>query len=268
MGKFGMNLVRVAVILLAGILLLIMICADYRYPGPQEEHLEKLTFQGTMQADGGEPVECSREALQKAGAMQELVLRGHFTQQIPQQEQVFVYLRRICVEIFQNGQKIYAYGDNTTHAAGMRSGGNVWGSFYSTGILPGDEIEIRLYNPYRGNSSRVFELFFDRMYAGDGMQLFIHMAKKKLPVILGSLSILLLGVELLFSSVTLRMIHTKGLECVRHCGALFITGSLWLLIDYAFISLMIPFPMTIDMINTLAFIGIPLLSIRYGREFM
>lgn len=268
MGKFGINLVRMAVIFLAGTLLVLMIRADYRYAGPQEEHLEKLIFQGTVQADGGEPVECDREALQKAGAAQDLVLRGHFIQQIPGQEQIFVYLRRICVEIRQNGQKIYAYGDDTTHAARMRSGGNVWGSFYSAGIRPEDEIEIRLHNPYRGNSSRVYELFFDRMYAGDGMQLFIHMAEKKLPVILGSLFILLLGVELLFSSATLRMIHTKGLECVRHCGALFITGSLWLLIDYAFISLMIPFPMTIDVIDTLAFIGIPLLAIRYGRDFM
>lgn len=242
---------------------------DIRYNDLDKSQLRHVKISGTFHVgrDGEEQVLLA-EALEQVKAAEDLTITGHFSENIEENEQIFIYLRRISIEVYKNGVLLYSYGEEKNHLPMVRSAGNVWCSFLSDGIRTEDELTIKFHNPYPRNSSKVYQLCMQRIYVGDKMQLFLHMAGKKLHTIIVCLLIFLFGIELLIISVTLRGMRIQGDEAIFHCGMLFLVSSIWLLIDYSYISLLFPYGMTIDVLDTLVFISIPVLALRYGQSYL
>lgn len=267
--KYFVGIINAVILILALLLFITLFCEGEGYPQLNQSQLRRVGFQGTCRVkDGEKERDLSAETLEEIGAAETLILTGHFDENIEVNEQIFIYLRRISVDIYQNGEKIYSYGGEGTHLPILRAAGNVWGNFYSQGITTEDEIRMVFHNPYPGNSSKIYELSLQRFYVGDKMQLFLHMAGKNIYMILICGMIFLIGVELLFIVLTLRFMHVRGMNGVVHCGMLFLVSSMWLLIDYSYISLIFPYGMIWDVVDTLVFISIPALALHYGRNFM
>lgn len=102
------------------------------------------------------------------------------------------------------------------------------------------------------------------------IQLFttFRLAAKNVLSLVAAAIILLMGVEMLCISVSLRLVQVRGMIQIFYCGLLFLVSSIWLMIDYTYISLIMPYGIGWEILDTFVFIGIPLLAIRYARSFM
>lgn len=263
---------KVAYLLLACMafgLLSMLVQADTNMAELNQSQLRRVEICGSFYTgEDAAPRELTIEALEKIGAVEDLTVTGHFSDDIEQNEQMFLYLRRMSVDIYKNGEQIFSYGGSDTHLPILQTAGNVWCNFYSEGICSEDEITMRFHNPYPGNSSKIYVLCMERFFVGDKFQLFFHMLNKNLPTIISCGLIFLMGIELLILTLTLKIMGLKRADAVFHCGMLFVVASLWLLIDYSYISLLFPYGMTIDVLDTIVFLSIPSLAVHYGRDYM
>lgn len=242
---------------------------DTRTSQLNQSKLRCVEFSGIFSTDEGKTSQnLTVEALEEVGAVENLTVTGHFSEDIEKNEQMFIYLRRISVEIFQNGKLIYSYGGDGTHLPILRTAGSVWGNFYSEGISSEDEITIKFHNPYPRNSSKIYALCIQRFFVGDRYELLLHMMKNNIYTIVSCGLIFLMGIVLLFLALTLKMMSIKNVRVVFDCGMMFIVISMWVLMDYSYISLLIPLGMTIDVLDTIAVLSIPTLALRYVRDFM
>ncbi len=256
-------------ILLAVVTMVCFINGDIRYNHLNKDRLHHIQFMGTFHiGEDGEEQPLTVENLNKSGAVEDLTMTGHVCEDVEENEQLFIYLRRISVEVYKNGVHIYSYGGNDTHLPNVRSAGNVWCSFFSEGLSTEDELILKFHNPYPRNSAKVYALCLQRFYVGDKMELFLHMIGKKLHIVIICLLIFLLGIELLILGVTLRIMRIRQEYAIFYCGLLFIASSVWLLIDYSYISLIIPRGMTLDVADTLVFMSIPILGLGYGQSYL
>lgn len=256
-------------IVLAMALVLLAFVQDAKYSELNKSKLHRLQFRGTiMDMESGEELPLGDTAYDEIGAAERVRIKGHFTENIQANEQIFIFLRRIQVTIYRNGQKIYAYGAPKQTFPYSRSAGNIWGNFYTRGIHETDEIVMEFYNPYPQNSSKIYQLCMEQLYSGDKMQLFKHMLNEKLSGFLAGLVILLVGLEMLCVAVNLQMVKVKDTEPILNCGMLFLSASLWLLIDYNYISLLAPYGVGWEILDAIVFVSIPTFALRYTKWFM
>lgn len=256
-------------ILLAVVSMVCFINGDIRYNHLNKDRLQHIQFIGTFHiGNDREEQPLTVENLNKVGAVEDLTMTGHVCEDVEENEQLFIYLRRISVEVYKNGIHIYSYGGNGTHLPNVRSAGNVWCSFFSEGLSTEDELTLKFHNPYPRNSAKIYSVCLQRFYVGDKMELFLHMIGKQLHIVVICMLILLSGIELLILGVTLRIMHIQQEYAIFYCGMFFIASSIWLLVDYSYISLIIPRGMTLDVVDTLVFMSIPILGLGYGQNYL
>lgn len=242
---------------------------DLKYHVVNQSKLHHLTLEGTFYTNEDKnPKKITEEALKEAGDAEYLTVTGHLSEDVGLNEQMFIYLRRISAEVYKNGNLIYACGGEGTHLPNVRSAGNIWGSFFSDGITTEDEITIKFHNPYSNNLKKVYVLSMQRLYVGDKMQLFLQMSSEMAYTNVFCLLMLLLGIELLIISLTFRILRIGDDRIIFYCGILFVVASVWMLIDYSYISLLIPYGMTVDVVDTLMLLLIPTLAIRYSKSYV
>ena len=73
-------------------------------------------------------------------------------------------ISNLQVQLLVNGETVFTYGD--AHPSFVHSGGNVWTSFTSTGVLPADAVELRLSNFYANEVLSSFDDFFTNLSTG------------------------------------------------------------------------------------------------------
>lgn len=256
-------------IIAAIILIWIAFSQDRSVSGLNQSKLHRVVLNGTItDLESGLEMPLGEEAYKQIGAAAHVRVKGHFTEDIEVNEQVFIYLRRIQVTVYQNGRKIYAYGKPQVDFPKSRSAGNVWGNFYVDGIKSTDEMVMEFYNPYPGNSNKIYQRCLEQLYYGDKMQLFKHMLDKKLAGFIAGIIIFLVGIEMFCVTLNLKMMGVKRIGSLLYCGLLFLSASLWLLIDYDYITLVLPYGVALETLDAIVFLSIPTLALRYAREFM
>lgn len=241
---------------------------EVQYNHSNQKELRHIEFQGTFFTnENEEPQPITVEALEAAGATEYMTMTGHISEDIDANEQIFMYLRKISTEVYQNGKLIYAYGGDETHPPNVRSAGNIWVDFYADGINTEDEITLKFHNPYSGNSDKAYVLCLERLYVGDKMDLFWDRVKDNALTVIFGLLMLVLGIELLLTAATLSRMQLTNVSNVFHCGLLFAFAGAWLLIDYNYITLLIPYGITLDALDMMVTMGIPIVALRYVRNY-
>lgn len=231
--------------------------------------LRQIHFSGVCQtAEEGEELPLNESTLKKLGACPHLILTGHFDGPVSANEQMFMYLRRVNLKVYQNDSLIYSYGKENLSFPILKSGGNVWVDFYTRGITERDRIRIVLDNPYYANTKQMYFLFLDRIYVGDKMQLFTKMIRTHRFSIPASIVIFLMGITLMIVLTTMQAMGMAGLKPMLRFGHLMAACGLWMMIDFCYISLISPHAVGWDVLETLLFINIPILALLYIRDYM
>lgn len=256
-------------IMLFFIIVLIFFALGEEQGNESQSRLRQVHFSGVCKrGEDGEEMPLNEDTLQKLGACPSLVLTGHFDGAISANEQIFMYLRRMDVKVYQNGFLIFSYGRENLPAPLLKSGGNMWVDFYAQGISPEDEIRIVFFNPYPANTKQIYSLFLNRLYVGDKMTLFLKMVKAHRFSTPTALLIFLLGIVLIIVVATMQCMGIEGMKSLLRFGHLMAVCGLWTLIDFCYISLIFPHAVAWDVLEALLYIAMPILVLIYIRDYM
>ncbi len=236
--------------------------------------VEPLGFVGTYQeSEAAAPRALPEDYRLDIASLSSLILRGHFTRDIPAQETVHLKIRQMNVSIRQNGQEIYAYGGEGTHPEIVRAVGNIWVSFLSPGISAGDEIEIEITSAYGDMYSGAYTAFLEELRTGDTYALMHRQVTASFWQIFISLLIFFVGLALLAAIGTLRLIKAPVQGGYFSCGMLLLCSAVCTLIDYDYITLIFPNAFVVNLIDNLSqlficyFLLVYLRSCLRGKRF-
>ena len=194
-------------------------------------------------------------------ALTSLTLFGHLNHEVLPGSQVVLRIADLRVTILVNGQTVFSFGD--VHPSMVRSSGDVWTAFTSSGITTADDIEIRLARVYAYTGDAPFTAFLEEFAAGSEYRAYLSTFRAGAPTfVLGSF-ILLLGVALLCVSL-----YTRGLKLLHtteylYLSAFVLCSGLWVLIDYRYITLLIPYPAFCSTLELLCMAFAPVFLMRY-----
>lgn len=257
----------IAALILAMVLALFV--TDEDAETESRSRLRQIHFSGMCQtSEEGQELPLNEDTLKRLGACKRLIITGHFDGPVSASEQVFMYLRRVNLKVYQNDALIYSYGKENLSFPILKTGGNVWVDFYTPGIAGDDEIKIVLDNPYYANTKQVYFMFLDRIYVGDKMQLFTKMLNSHRLSIPVSVVFFLMGITLMIVIATMQFMGMKGLKPMLRFGHLMAVCGLWMVIDFCYISLISPHAVGWDVLETLLYIHMPFLALLYIRDYM
>lgn len=267
MGSRDVGYFFIAVLILSIVMVFFVLGNEEGTDSPSR--LRQVHFSGVCQTEeNGKEMPLNENTLRKLGACRELILTGHFDGAVSANEQIFMYLRRVDVEVFQNDFLICSYGRENLTVPLLKSGGNVWIDFYAQGISPEDEIKIRFYNPYPANTKQVYSLFLNRLYVGDKMTLFLKMLQAHSFSTTAAIMIFLMGMVLIIVATTMQCMGMEGMKSLMRFGHLMAVCGLWTLIDFCYISLISFNPVAWDALESLLYIAMPVLALLYIRDYM
>ena len=128
-------------------------------------------FEGVYSYDGihWQPI---TEQDMPSGKHNNVVLRGHFVNEVPEARRLYYYRNHIAVSIYRNGEPILSDWGIQMSEQGYRmtveNCGREWRFIVSPGITPEDTLEILLQNPHRYVNQTAYRDFLSTLYVGNG----------------------------------------------------------------------------------------------------
>lgn len=194
-------------------------------------------------------------------------LRGHFTKAIEKNQTLIMRINNLRVQLFINGEKVFAFGEDGTFPDFIRSAGSVFTSLVSSGIDEDDIVELTLANIYVNSLPTAFIDFFEFMLVGSEYKAYTDLIGNHLldPVI-GTLS-LIIGMIMLAASLYAGRINSDGISryvCLAGfiiaSGGRFLSGS-------PIISLLVPYPTFNEIFYILSIFFMAVLFVLYALAF-
>lgn len=203
------------------------------------EKMETVHFIGTFhktEASKGCPL--SKTQYPKADKYRTVILKGHFDQQIPENQILFFYMSGMKAKLYVNGSKIYEFGQKGSFPSMMKNSGNEWAAVRTGGIEVHDVVEFKLKLVYQKNDIEAYQNFLSSMCIGQRYEFMTLQIKKQLlKIFIASLIMLL---EILFLG-TLQALYAMKIAIPPGswaCGLLMLAGGCCVLIDYQYITLL------------------------------
>ena len=206
---------------------------------PAAGELQKISFSGTFQIDGGQEQPLTESSLLHLKGHHTVFLRGHFDGEIPVNQQLMLRIDNLQVRISINGFHIYSFGEERDPVS--HSAGNVWESLVSPGISPEDTVEMELYNVYTTHGNAAFSELLGNLYAGYQSSLMSLQLSSHMGFFFASLLVLSIGlVCLIIAGFLIRGgLHIPALLAFSF---LCIFGGIWFSIDFSIQSFLVPYP--------------------------
>lgn len=203
------------------------------------EKIEKIHFSGTYQkSEGAKKHTLSEKNYPRGDTYKNVILKGHFNREIPEDKVLFLFMSGMRAEILVNGNRIYEFGYKGSIPSAMKSGGYEWAHVKSGGIELKDDVEIRLNLVYAANSVHVYKNLLKDMYVGHRYEFMIRQIKKNIIKIAIAVFIMMLGFLFMGMLQILCLMKIGVPSNGWPCGMLMITGGGCLLIDYQYITLL------------------------------
>ena len=160
-----------------------------------------------------------------------------FDKEIPKDEQINLYLEKVKLKIYKNGNVVHTYG-NESQPAVVKSVGSEWASFISPGISTDDTIAIELDSYYGEISETYINKFLGNIFNGTDYNLLRYQLEQNSLQILCSVLIFITGFVLFVVLLTFKIMRSPIQMGELSCGLLMISGALLLLIDYDYATLL------------------------------
>lgn len=191
----------------------------------------------------------------RAAGKEAVELSVHSRAAIPQGQHIFVYVRHVRAQLAVNGVPIFDIGHEGTKPSFTDTPGNLWASFTSPGISPGDDISLTLQRTVDTPYAEQIAPFLESICYGSLWELLkveLRNAWWAIPLvpIFVTLSVMLLFLALHFA---------WRKEAKLAVQAAFLAGTyssvaLWSLVNYKLMSLVLPFPALIITWETFSFL--------------
>ncbi|MEG1525312.1 MAG: histidine kinase [Clostridia bacterium] len=223
---------------------------------------------GAYRVDGGTFVPIVRDAPLALADGNLVTVRGHFVRAIEPNEILLMRINNLRVQMRVNGALVFSFGETGTYPAFVNAPGNVWQSFRSPGITTTDEVTIVLENGYQGNLSERITCFLNRMQVGSERHLLTNMLREHLVSLITGLVTLSVGIVMLLISIAGIVFHIPNNRKSLLFAAILITGGTWLLSNFEYMSLMLPYPAMIGLIDAISLYALPIFAAMYVRIYV
>lgn len=167
----------------------------------------------------------------------DLILRGHFAQDMPSGVKLNYYSNHIGVSMYANGACIYAdimtELQTARHAVLPDICGRKWETLFSQGISTEDMVEIHLINPHKYGNESAYHDFLDTLCCTPINTTFLQQSLEQYgntARIIGSL-LLIASIMLLGSAITLRVQYSSNSLKLFQTGLLSLFSGGYITLD-------------------------------------
>lgn len=216
-----------------------------RQTAPQ---LETVHIHGSYSVNGGEDQVLTDETQFGVSDCNTVTIRGHFTQEIPENKQILLRLSNVSVALKVNDSLIYT--NRLSEGSIPRSAGNIWAAVTSPGISIEDDVEFVISNIYKNGNPKTFSQVLDSMYVGYESDLGRLLLKKNVSSVLFGFLAIPIGVFMFFAGIVIRKINRKR---VLYLALFSISMGLWILLDPNYISFFVDNPLTLSVAEQLIY---------------
>jgi signal transduction histidine kinase len=106
-----------------------------------------------------------------------LTIKGNFSRDIPENQDLLFYVQRLNVSLKIDGIKVYSFGEGSGYSRILRSPGTTWIDYPSKGISTDSEIELSLHGTQR-NIHSFFHMTIATMQTGSYSGLYVQMIRQ------------------------------------------------------------------------------------------
>ena len=207
-----------------------------------ENELNDVFIIGSISIDGSTPEPYLASRRNDTSTRHIVVVKGSFSDDIPQGEKLMVRLSNVIFSMKVNGEETFSFGSYDRLDKRFASPGNLWQSFVSPGITTDDDIEITIYNIYPFGNGEAFSDALNRMCVGSTGALLREMQYKYRFSIIISLATAVFGASaLLVMLVGLRHGRRAPAKALAFACLAIVTG-LWMFMNFDYICMFIPYP--------------------------
>ncbi|MBC5629694.1 diguanylate cyclase [Clostridium sp. NSJ-6] len=254
-------------VLLTLISLGIILRSDKKYTNNKEKN-EKVKILGEYTInDSKEKYTLNNNNSLKLEGNNKIVIKGHFSSDIPKNKMLMMRTDNLKVKIFVNNKKVFGFGEEGTYTRFSKSPGNCWNSFVSPGISREDNVIIELYNAYTDHVEFTFTSFLDNLYVGYESILIVDNIKGKFINYLISIFLICLGIIVSVISYILFKMKRSMLKLICFSGLSISTG-IWSFIDFDLQRYFTPYPVFNNSIDVLALLFMIFFSLGYYALFL
>lgn len=206
-----------------------------------EPQLETVHLHGSYSVNGSGEQVLTQETQFGVSDYNTVVIRGHFTKEIPKNKQLLLRLSNVSVALKVNGSMLYT--NRLKEGSIPRSAGNTWAAVTSPGISAEDNVEFVISNIYKNGNPKTFSQTLDSMYIGYESDLGRLLLKKNVSSVLFGFLAIPIGILMFFSGIVIRRMNRRR---VLYLALFSISMGLWILLDPNYISFFVDSPLTLS----------------------
>lgn len=227
----------------------------------QKENITNLDLTGTYQKEeAGEVSSFFRYGDIKAKGWSQIIIKGYFGTEVPRGMQIMLYLDRINLRIWVNGQEKYNNKQDITNT--------YWDSFISDGITSQDTITMMITPKTATIKNDTFRLLLEKLCFGTKYALLQQQVKANVLKIGISFVSFMIGLGLLMTMEVLRFFKAPVMKGYLVCSLLLMTGAICTFINYDYITLMFPQAFLINRIDYLLQLFIAQFLLLYLKNYI
>lgn len=217
------------------------------------DELEKLGVLGNFSVNNEEnSIPLPKDGNLHLEGHNNVIIKGKFTKDIPENKQVIMRIDNLKVKIFINDNEVYTFGEDTK-MRNVKSSGNLWGSFVSPGINTNDDVRIELQNVYTNHVDTAFSSFINNLYVGYESEIILKNLNAKIINIFFTISIIAIGFLAIIQASIMKGIH-ESVSKIICFGGLCISTGIWSMLDFNLQGYLVPYPIfnnSLDIISLL-----------------
>ncbi|MEE0858571.1 MAG: histidine kinase [Acutalibacteraceae bacterium] len=191
----------------------------------------------------------------------------NFNNDISKDEQINLYLDKVKLNVYKNGDIIHTYG-NDNQPDIVKSIGTEWTSFISPGINADDTIAIELESYYGEISEVYINKFLVNIFNGTDYNLLRYQLQQNSLQILFSVLIFITGFVLFVVLLTFKIMKSPIHMGDIFCGLLMMSGALFLLINHDYITLLFKNAFIVNIFEFLNKLFIVYFLLMYSRIYI
>ena len=232
--KRGLGWLPTAAILTAALLCLLVALLTSHRAVPSIKFPLQIT--GQYSCDRGETWQPLPDDLRFPAHLDELWVRGHLNDDIPEGMRLYYYRDHLGVEIFQNGAQIFqdtAMQCIRNHVIELSACGRTWDYILSPGIAAGDTLELHLATPHRWLPRSIYHEFLSMLYAEGSTSylLELRLQKYSAPQAAAGALLILSSLLLLGAAMASRAMRAANSGLLFNYGMTLLFGGGYFLLD-------------------------------------
>ena len=157
----------------------------------------------------------------------DLVLRGQFSEELPEGAQMSFYLNHIGISIYLNGEMIY----ESSYENYPEMCGNVWEMWIMPALTVDDVLEIRLHNTHSYGNGNAYNEFLDSIYMSGNVVLEAYYDKQSMPYRIFCAFVLVVSIAFIGTAIGYAFLHLPNSTLLTKLGIVSLLMGLYMYFD-------------------------------------